>query len=84
MIRSMAKEHHPRASTLWRPAVDSWLRRQGLISIRQIQLPICVLEFAAQRIIGRFGDADKFRIFLNHHIRNSDHRHGDSMLHIQS
>jgi transposase InsO family protein len=37
MIGSTAKEHHPRAATLWRLTVETWLRRQGLIVIRQNQ-----------------------------------------------
>jgi transposase InsO family protein len=36
-IGSMAKEHHHRAATLWRVTVESWLRRQGLIIVRQNQ-----------------------------------------------
>jgi hypothetical protein len=34
MIGSTAKEHHPRAATVWRLTVETWLRRQGLISVR--------------------------------------------------
>jgi|SRR5208283_3289205 len=37
MIGSMAKEHHYRAATLWRLTVETWLRRQGLITVRQNQ-----------------------------------------------
>jgi hypothetical protein len=36
-IGSMAKEHHHRAATLWRLTVETWLRRQGLIIVRQNQ-----------------------------------------------
>ena len=36
-IGSTAKEHHPRAATLWRLTVETWLRCQGLISVRQNQ-----------------------------------------------
>jgi hypothetical protein len=35
MISSTAKEYHPRAATLWRLTVETWLRRQGLMLIRQ-------------------------------------------------
>ncbi len=37
MIGNMANGHHPRPATLWRVAVESWLRCQGLIVIRQNQ-----------------------------------------------
>lgn len=37
MIGSLAKEHHHRAATLWRLTVETWLRRQGLITVRQNQ-----------------------------------------------
>jgi hypothetical protein len=37
MIGSTAKGHHLRAATLWRLTVETWLRRQGLISVRQNQ-----------------------------------------------
>ena len=36
-IGSMAKEHHHRPATLWRVTVEIWLRRQGLITVRQNQ-----------------------------------------------
>jgi hypothetical protein len=35
MIGKTAKGHHPRPATLWRVTVESWLRCQGLIVIRQ-------------------------------------------------
>lgn len=35
MIEKTAKGHHHRPATLWRLAVESWLRCQGLIVIRQ-------------------------------------------------
>jgi hypothetical protein len=35
MIPSTAKEHHARAATLWRLTVETWLRRQVLMLIRQ-------------------------------------------------
>ncbi|HVV70190.1 MAG TPA: hypothetical protein VHI52_01620 [Verrucomicrobiae bacterium] len=35
MIEKTAHGHHPNTATLWRVTVESWLRRQGLISIRQ-------------------------------------------------
>ena len=34
MIESMAKENHHRLATLWRLTVETWFRRQGLISVR--------------------------------------------------
>jgi len=37
MIGSMPKNDHRRAATMWRVTVESWLRRQGLISVRQNQ-----------------------------------------------
>jgi transposase InsO family protein len=37
MIGSMANEHHHRPATVWRLTVETWLRRQGLISVRQNQ-----------------------------------------------
>jgi transposase InsO family protein len=37
IIGSMAKEHHHRPATLWRVTVETWLRRQGLIVVRQNQ-----------------------------------------------
>ena len=36
-IGSMANEHHHPAATLWRLTVETWLRRQGLIIVRQNQ-----------------------------------------------
>lgn len=35
MIEKTAHGHQPKPATLWRVTVESWLRRQGLISIRQ-------------------------------------------------
>src|SRR5690348_9381239 len=35
MIEKAANGRHPNTATLWRVTVESWLRRQGLISIRQ-------------------------------------------------
>lgn len=35
MIEKTAHGHHPNTATLWRVTVESWLRRQGLISVRQ-------------------------------------------------
>jgi hypothetical protein len=37
MIGSMPKDDHRRVATLWRVTVESWLRRQGLISVQQNQ-----------------------------------------------
>jgi hypothetical protein len=37
MIGKTAKGHHPGPATLWRATVESWLRCQGLIVIRQNQ-----------------------------------------------
>lgn len=37
MIEKTAKGHHPSPATLWRVNVESWLRCQGLIVIRQNQ-----------------------------------------------
>lgn len=37
MIGNMPKDDHRRDATLWRITVESWLRRQGLISVRQNQ-----------------------------------------------
>jgi len=31
----MSKEDYRRVATLWRLTVEAWLRRQGLISVRQ-------------------------------------------------
>lgn len=39
MIGKTANGYHPRPATLWRVAVESWLRCQGLISVRQKQKP---------------------------------------------
>ena len=36
-IGEMTKETHCRPATLWRVTVESWLRRQGLISVRRNQ-----------------------------------------------
>lgn len=36
-IGNMEKEHHHRAAAVWRLAVETWLRRQGLIIARQNQ-----------------------------------------------
>jgi hypothetical protein len=35
MMRDTAKEHHLRAATSMRLTVETWLRRQHLISVRQ-------------------------------------------------
>jgi len=35
MIEKTADGHQPKPATLWRVTVESWLRRQGLIAIRQ-------------------------------------------------
>jgi hypothetical protein len=35
MIGGTAKEYRPRAAAWWRLTVETWLRRQGLISARQ-------------------------------------------------
>jgi len=35
MIGSTPKEDPHRPATLWRITVETWLRRQGLISVRQ-------------------------------------------------
>ena len=37
MIGKTAKGHHPGPATLWRVTVESWLRCQGLIAVRQNQ-----------------------------------------------
>jgi hypothetical protein len=37
MIEKMANGHHPAPAFLWRVMVESWLRRQGLIVVRQNQ-----------------------------------------------
>jgi hypothetical protein len=34
MIGNTAKEHRPRTAAWWRLTVETWLRRQGLISVR--------------------------------------------------
>jgi hypothetical protein len=34
MIGKMANEHQPSPATLWRVTVESWLRRQGWITVR--------------------------------------------------
>jgi hypothetical protein len=39
MIEKTANENHPGPATLWRVTVESWLRCQGLIVIRQNQKP---------------------------------------------
>jgi hypothetical protein len=39
MIGTVPKEDHRKLATLWRVTVQSWLRRQGLISVRQNQQP---------------------------------------------
>src|SRR5208282_4822929 len=35
MMADTAKEHHPRAVTLWRLTVETWLRCQGRMSVRR-------------------------------------------------
>jgi hypothetical protein len=35
MIPSTAKEYYFRAATRWRLTVETWLRRQGLMLVRQ-------------------------------------------------
>jgi hypothetical protein len=35
MIEEMANRHHPAPATLWRVTVESWLRFQGLLVVRQ-------------------------------------------------
>ena len=37
MIGKTANGHHPSPATLWRVTVESWLRCQGLIAVRQNQ-----------------------------------------------
>jgi len=39
MIGTMPKDDHRKLATLWRVTVESWLRRQGLIAVRQNQKP---------------------------------------------
>jgi len=39
IVESMAKRNHHSPATAWRLTVESWLRRQGLIAIRQNQNP---------------------------------------------
>ena len=36
-IGQITKEIHYRPASLWRATVESWLRRRGLISVRQNQ-----------------------------------------------
>lgn len=37
MLETSTDKHHPRPATLWRVTVESWLRCQGLINVRQNQ-----------------------------------------------
>lgn len=39
MLETTTDKHHPSHATLWRVTVESWLRRQGLIQIRQNKKP---------------------------------------------
>jgi len=48
----MAKRHHHRAATLGRLTVETWLRRQGLISVRRIPTPQSVNQFSQKVVSG--------------------------------
>lgn len=39
MLGKTTNGHHPRPATLWRVTVETWLRCQGLITVRQYQKP---------------------------------------------
>ena len=46
IVESMAKRNHHSPATAWRVTVESWLRCQGLISIRQNQRPNVSTSFS--------------------------------------
>jgi hypothetical protein len=46
IIGNMVNEPHHRTATLWRLTVETWLHRQGLISVRQNQNPKVSPAFA--------------------------------------
>ena len=39
MLGKLTNGAHPRPATLWRVTVEAWLRCQGLIPVRQNQIP---------------------------------------------
>jgi len=46
IVGSMAKDDHRSPATLWRVTVESWLRCQGLIAVRQNQIPNVSTSFS--------------------------------------
>jgi hypothetical protein len=50
MICFMAKENHYSPAMAWRVTVESWLHRQDLIAIHQIQTQKASTSFAEKRV----------------------------------
>jgi hypothetical protein len=55
MLRGTAKEHHPRAATLWRLTAETWLRCRVLMLVRQERSQKVLPTFSENWFQNEFG-----------------------------